>query len=113
MKTTKYTMAALALIAAAAITTSAKAATGDIILGIYDTNINGVTQSYEVDLGLFSSLTPNETFNLGSSIQDLFGADAPAQLVFNIAGTGALAGGGSLVGGQIAFTASTLPNLYR
>ena len=111
MKTNKYTAAFLALIAAAAITTSANAATGDIILGIYDTS-GTVPTSYEVDLGTFANLSVNETFDLGSSIETLFGSSAPAQLTFSIAGTGHL-GGGGLSTKQVAFSTSvgaTLPS---
>jgi hypothetical protein len=115
MKSIKYTAVALALIAAASFTSSAKAQTaGDIILGLYDANSSGtgtvVPNSYELDLGSFSSLTPGETFNLGSSISSEFSSDSAASLVFNIAGSGAT-GAGGLSAKETAFTASSLPTL--
>jgi hypothetical protein len=114
MKSIKYTAVALALIAAASFTSSAKAAnTGDLILGFYDTNTGSTTvpSSYEVDLGSFSSLSVGETFDLGSSITSFFSSDSSASLVFNIAAAGTTAGGGGLAVKETAFTASSVPPL--
>jgi hypothetical protein len=112
MKSIKYTAVALALIAAASFTTSAKAAVaGDLILGIYDTD-GTVTNSYEVDLGAYSTLSTGETFNLGSTISSLFSADSTPSLVFDIAGSAStLANSGGLTKKEVALTASMLPSL--
>ncbi len=105
MKTTMqtYTTVALALIAAAALTTTAKAARGDLVLGIYDT-ANASGPSYEVDLGAYNSISANESFDLGSTISDLYGADAPSSLVFNIATTAGLSANNGLAAKEVAFT---------
>ena len=110
MKYLKYTSAALALIAAAGFTQSAKAQatakTGDVILGVYDSAASGAApNSYEVDLGAFSSLTAGETFTLGTSLANAFTSDTSASLVFDIAGTGFTTSGGGLSVGQFAVTA--------
>jgi hypothetical protein len=111
MKKIQLTAAALALIAAAVFTNSAKAQdfpTGDIIFGVYDSAASGAApNSYEVDLGSFSSLTVGETFNIGTSLASTFTSDATPSLVFDIAGTGGT-GAGGLAAKQIAVT-SPLP----
>ena len=105
MKNTKLTAAVLALIAAVAFTPSAKAASpGDVILGIYDSATTGAApNSYEVDLGAFSTLTAGETFTLGTSLASAFSSDTNASLVFDIAATGNT-GAGGLLAKQIAVT---------
>ena len=118
MKNMKLTAALLALIAAAVFNPAAKAATGDVILGVYDyagtgANVNGnaVSNSYEVDLGSYANLAFGETFNLGTTITNEFSADSTPDLLFSLAATGAGFGGGGLMGGDVAFTAATLPNI--
>jgi len=91
MKNTKLTAAVLALIAAVAFTPSAKAnqaaGTGDLILGMYDTS-NTVTNSYEVSLGLFNSLSYGETWNLSSDISSVFSnTPSDSDLVWTVFGT--------------------------
>jgi hypothetical protein len=120
MKTIKYTAVALALIAAASFSTTAKAAIttqdGDVILGIYDLNAgtDSNTLSYEVDLGQYDSLTKGETFNLGSTISSAF-ANSGSNLEFNIAGTGggtgSEQGNGDLNPNDIVLTATSSANL--
>ncbi len=69
MKPLKYTVAALALIAVASFNQSAKAASpGDVILGLGNSST-----SVEFDLGAFSTLTANESFNLGTTISSTLG----------------------------------------
>jgi len=108
MKTMKLTTVALAMIAAAAFTTSAQAqsaSNGDIILGIYDSAASGAApNSYEVDLGAFSTLTAGETWTLGTSLASTFSSDATPSLVFDIAGSGST-GAGGLASKEIAVTA--------
>jgi hypothetical protein len=121
MKPLKYTMAALALIAAASFNSSAQAqvtpTAGDVILGVYDSAATGaVPTSYEVDLGAFSSLGlgtgKTETWNLGTTIASTFSADSSSALEFNIAASASsLAAAGGLASKEIAFTAETLPTL--
>jgi len=112
MKPVKYTMVALALIAAASFTTSAKAQTaGDVILGVYDTD-GTVPTSYEVDLGAFNTLTANESFNLGTTIASTFSSDSSATLAFNIIASGGTTGAaGGLANKEIAFTATSIGSL--
>jgi hypothetical protein len=112
MKTMKLTSVALALLAAALFTTSAHAATaGDLILGVYDDNTSGtgtpVTNSYELDLGSFSTVTAStDTFTIGSSLASVFSSDTSANLVFNIAADGGTStnGSGGLLKNEVALT---------
>ena len=97
----KLTAVALALIAAAAFTTSANAAigtTGDLILGIYDTSLSN-SNSLEVSLGLNTTLPTNggtETWDLTSAeIADV--TSGGSTLAFSIAATGGSVGTSSLV----------------
>jgi len=111
MKSLKYTVAALAAIALASFTSSAMAqATGDLILGVFDTNTSGVQTSFQFDLGAFNSLSDGETFNLGTSASSLFTSD-PSNIVWNIAGSGGGAGGGGLLKKEVAITVESLPSL--
>lgn len=111
MKTMKLTTVALALIAAALFTTSAKAVSvatgfneGDLILGFYDSE-SGNTNSYEVDLGA-AQPTNGETWTVLNVINAAkVGA---TNLVFDIAADGGtVTDGGSenLAGGEIDVTA--------
>lgn len=115
MKPLKYTVAALALIAAASFSTSAKAAsTGDLIFGVYDANTGSstVASSFELDLGAFSTLSDGETWNLGTTVSTLFSSDSSAQLLWDVAGSGSsAAAGGGLAKKEVALTAVTLPTL--
>lgn len=107
MKPLKYTVAALALIAVASFTSSAMAAAniGDVIFGAYDLNSPGLG-SFEFDLGAFSSLAPNETWNLGTAVESTYSTDSSANLQFNIAATGNSTVGTAegLAAKEIAFT---------
>jgi hypothetical protein len=108
MKTMKLTTALLALIGAAAFTTSAKASfgtTGDLILGLYDTT-GANSDNLEANLGLVSSLTNGETWSLGTDISSVFtAADGTSNNVFTIAATGGgTTGGGGLTKDEIAVT---------
>ena len=95
MKTMKLTAVALALLAAALFTTSAKAAgftqpspvgTGDLVLGIYDSSATN-TSSLEVNLGLPANLTNGETWNLSADMSSVFTAsDGTSNNEFVIAG---------------------------
>jgi hypothetical protein len=109
MKNLKLTAAALALIAAAVFTNSAKAqvlSDGDILFGVYDTAATGAApNSFEVDLGAFNTLTVGETFMIGSNLASAFSTDATPVLKFNIVGTGNV-GGGGLDSSEIAFSTS-------
>jgi hypothetical protein len=92
MKHLKYTVAALAIIAAASFTTSANAQTavaGDVLLGAYDSTESGNGNSYEINLGTFSSLSNGETWNLGSTLSSLLtnGSDD----LFGVSGYGTTA----------------------
>jgi hypothetical protein len=118
MKPLKYTVAALAILAAASFSTSANAAlaNGSLVLGIADTT-QTVTNSLEFNLGTFNTLSYGETWNLGTSVSTVFGSST--SLEFNIAGTGNTGGTGAAGGAgfsnlaskQLAFTAVTLPTL--
>ncbi len=110
MKPLKYTVAALALIAVASFTQSAKAQNfGDLVLGVYDAASGGVANSYQLDLGAFNSLTNGETFNLGTTVATEFAGDSSANLQFNIAAIGVTGQVSGLSNEELAFTASTLP----
>jgi hypothetical protein len=61
MKNIKYTLAALALIAAASFSTAKAQNDGDVIVGVFNS-----TYSLAFDLGSFSSLSNGEQFNLGN-----------------------------------------------
>jgi len=101
----KLTTALLALIAAALFTTSAHATApdGDLILGIYDTDLS-VPTSYEANLGLISGLTNGETFSLSSTALAVFSSDSTPTLDFAIATTGGAAGGDGLLVKEIGVT---------
>src|ERR1700733_1801040 len=110
MKPLKYTVAALAILAAASFSTSANAAltAGSLVLGVEDTT-GSVSNDLEVNLGTFATLSNNETWNLGTSQATVFGSTST--LEFNIAGTGGAGGGGGLNSAkEIAFTAESLPS---
>jgi hypothetical protein len=107
----KYIVGGLALIAVASFASPAKAqvtsaVSGDVMLGIYDTNDKALG-SYEADLGAFSTLKNGETFNLGSTVSSTFSGDTSATLTFSIA---ASADGGGAAGGlsaaEVAFTST-------
>jgi hypothetical protein len=105
MKNLKYTLAALAIVAAASVST-AKAqspAYGDVVLGVFNT-----TNSLEFDLGPYSTLSNNEAFNLGS-VSSLAGSG----LTFDIAGaSGGTLGSqsaGGIPGADIVLTGSVFP----
>jgi hypothetical protein len=80
MKLTSLKLAALALASLAALAQTANAqnvstSTGDLILGVYQTNnaATGYGKTYEVDLGSLQNFNSNSTIDLGSrvSITDL------------------------------------------
>ena len=105
----KLATAALALLAAAGLTTSAyaTASNGDLILGIYDTT--GVApNNYEVDLGAFSTLptSSSETWTLGTSLANTFVSDDSPLLEFDISASGST-GATDLAAKEIAVTAPT------
>jgi hypothetical protein len=108
MKPLKYTVAALAILAAASFTQSAHATTaaGNLVFGVDDTS-QTVLNSYELNLGAFSSLSNGETWNLGTSVSTFFSNST--SLEFNIAGAGGTngTGAGGLAKQEVAFTAQT------
>jgi len=101
MKPLKYTVAALAILAAASFSSSAMAAsTGDLLLGLENSST-----SLEFDLGAFSTLTSGETFNLGTNIETTLGNGT---LTWDIAGAGtSTSAGGGLAAKEVVFTAVT------
>jgi len=103
MKPLKYTVAALAILAAASFSSSAMAAsTGDLLLGLENSST-----SLEFDLGAFSTLTSGETFNLGTNIETTLGNGT---LTWDIAATGLAVGAqsGGLNAKEVAFTATSI-----
>jgi hypothetical protein len=102
MKSIKYTLAALALIAISSFNTAKANPTGDVILGIYNT-----TNSLQFDLGAYSTLTNGETWNLGNVSSQASGGN----LVFSLAAAASnLAAAGGLLKAQIAIAGINLPS---
>jgi hypothetical protein len=103
MKSIKYTMAALAVIAIASVSTAQAQITpngnGDLLLGIFNS-----TNSLEVDLGAYSTLTNGETWDL-QSIPTVAGTG----LTFNISAAGGAGGAGGLGGFEIVTTTTKVP----
>jgi len=104
MKPLKYTVAALALLAAASFS-SAQASTppaaGDLILGFQNSST-----SLEFDLGAYNTLTPGETFNLGTTIESQLGS---GPLTWNIAaGATTTQAAGGLAIKEVVFTAASI-----
>jgi hypothetical protein len=103
MKSIKYTLAALAVIALASVST-AKAQTGapgDLVLGVFNT-----TNSLEFDLGTYGSLASGETWDLGN-----VSSTAGSNLSFSLADSVASANGtqGGLPKGAIALAGINIP----
>ena len=103
MKSIKYTLAALAVIALASVST-AKAQTGapgDLVLGVFNT-----TNSLEFDLGTYGSLSSGETWDLGN-----VSSTAGSNLSFSLADSVGSATGtqGGLPKGAIALAGINIP----
>ena len=111
MKPLKYTVAALAILAAASFGSSAHATTlasGSLVLGI-DDSTDAVATSLEFNLGLYNTLSNGETWNLGTTASTTYGSSNT--LEFNIAASGGNAGGATLAAKELALTAVSLPSL--
>jgi hypothetical protein len=105
MKSIKYTLAALALIAIASFSTAKAQTSGDVFFGVFNS-----TDSLAFDLGAYSSLANGEQFNLGN-VSSLVSGPAKFAVIATSAGDSTNAGG--IPGGDLAVDGnqSTLANL--
>jgi hypothetical protein len=100
MKSIKYTLAALALIATASFNTAKAQAVGDVLLGVFNT-----TNSLQFDLGAYSTLSNGEEWDLGNVTGTI--GDTSGDLTFDIAAAAGNSGAsGGLAKSNIAITGS-------